>query len=33
MGRLGVRNGQVVERRNITDIHGILQQLGDTAES
>jgi steroid delta-isomerase-like uncharacterized protein len=33
MGWLRVRDGQVVERCNITDIHSILQQLGETAEN
>jgi steroid delta-isomerase-like uncharacterized protein len=29
MGWLRVRDGQVIERRNVTDVHGILQQLAE----
>ena len=32
MGWLRVRDGQVVERRNVTDIHSILQQLGEAGD-
>lgn len=33
MGWLRVRNGQVIERRNVTDVHGILQQLTEPADT
>jgi steroid delta-isomerase-like uncharacterized protein len=33
MGWLRVRDGQVIERRNITDVHGILQQLAEPVDS
>lgn len=33
MGWLRVRDGQVIERRNVTDVHGILQQLARPADT
>jgi hypothetical protein len=33
MGWLRVRDGQAIERRNVTDVHGILQQLAEPAST